>query len=134
MNSSEPRSDIVGENSLNTKTKYITSKHITRSERNIAIFCHMGALLMSFLAPLAIILLKKHESEFIRYHARESCNFQFTILLCFAISLLLKSISFIGVLLLVGFLVFDLVVIIIASVKNFSGGYYRYPFSINIIK
>ena len=96
----------------------------------MAILSHVLTLVVGFLAPLIIYLIKKDESAFVREHAKESLNFQITIF----IAIIVLFITIIGILLiwLVGILA--LVLVIIATIKTSEGKLYKYPFSLKLIK
>ena len=82
------------------------------------------------MAPLIIYLVKKDDSQFVAYHAKESLNFQITL---FVIVIILV-ITIIGILLLwvVGLL--SLVLVIVATIRASEGKLYRYPISIRLVK
>jgi len=100
--------------------------------RNLATLCHLGGLL-GFLPPLIIWLLKKDDSPLIDDQGKEATNFQITMLICFIASWVLCFV-FIGFVLLPIVGIFDLVMIIIASVKCSKGEKYRYPLAIRFLK
>ena len=99
-------------------------------EKTMAILSHVLTLVVGFLAPLIIYLIKKDESSFVREHARESLNFQITVF----ILIIALFITLIGILLvwIVGILA--LVFVILATVKASEGKLYKYPFSLRLIK
>jgi uncharacterized Tic20 family protein len=99
-------------------------------EKTIALVSHLVTLVSQFIAPLIIYLIKKNESSFIAAHARESLNFQLTVLL--AIILLVATI--VGILLLWFLGVYVLVLVIIATIRASEGKLYRYPFCIRFIR
>ncbi|HRI19874.1 MAG TPA: DUF4870 domain-containing protein [Panacibacter sp.] len=102
----------------------------TSDEKTMAILSHILTLVAPLLAPLIIYLVKKDESKFVEYHAKESLNFQITvIIICIAL-----FITLIGILLLwvVGLL--SLVLVIVATIRASEGKLYKYPFSIKFIK
>ena len=101
-------------------------------DKNLATLCHLGGLL-GFLPPLIIWLLKKDDSPLIDDQGKEAINFQVTMLICIIVSWLLLFVL-IGIILLPIVCIFDLVMIIIASVKCSSGQRYRYPVCIRFIK
>lgn len=103
------------------------------SERNIAMIAHLGTFLFPILAPLLIYVLKEKESEYIAAHARESLNFQITMLIAVLVSALAMFIV-IGFIALPFFLILNLVTVIIASVKAYRGETYNYPLSLRILK
>ncbi len=88
--------------------------------------------MVGFIAPLVIWLIKRDEDAFVEYHARESLNFQFSLMIYMLV-------SFLAILILIGIVmvavvgVFAFVVIIIAGVKAAGGEFYRYPLSIRFI-
>lgn len=68
----------------------------TSDEKTMALLSHVLTFVFPILGPLVIYLVKKNESSFVTYHAKESLNFQITL---FIICVLL-FISVIGILLL----------------------------------
>ena len=105
----------------------------TSDEKTLAILAHILTIVSSFIAPLVIYLLKKDESAFVSEHAKESLNFQITMIILFIISLILM-------LLLIGFLLIwllsiaNLVLVIIATIKASENKMYRYPINFRLIK
>ncbi len=103
------------------------------SDRILAILSHVLTLVAWIFAPLVIYLVKKDESPFVREHAKESLNFQLTLILAYIVAGLL-------VLLLIGiFLMFviafvQVVLVIIATVRAADNQLYRYPFTIRFIQ
>ena len=53
----------------------------TSDEKTLALVCHIVTFVSAFIAPLIIYFLKKDESSFVTSHAKESLNFQITVLL-----------------------------------------------------
>ena len=102
----------------------------TSDEKNIALLSHVLTLVAPILAPLIIYVIKKDDSPFVAAHAKESLNFQITIMLI-VIALL---VTLIGVMLLFPFGIFCLIVVIIATIRASEGKLYRYPFCIRFIK
>lgn len=99
-------------------------------EKTMALLSHILTLVAALLAPLIIYIVKKDESKFVEAHAKESFNFQLTvILICIGL-----FITVIGILLLwvVGLL--SLVLVIVATIRASEGKLYKYPFSIKFIK
>ncbi|MFE5323594.1 DUF4870 domain-containing protein [Paenibacillus sp. NPDC056579] len=102
-------------------------------ERNLALLAHILCLIVGVIAPLIIYLMKKDESAYVTEHAKESLNFQISMIiysiiagiLCFAI---------IGFVLLPILGVFALIVIIIATIRASKGQHYEYPLTIRLVK
>ena len=109
----------------------------TSTERNWAMAAHLGAFVAAYvalglLAPLLVLLVKGGESPFVRRHSVESLNFQITTLIYAVIAFVLVLITFgVGLLVIVpvaiAWVVFYLVVVIMAGVRAAAGGEYRYP-------
>lgn len=104
----------------------------TSDEKTMAILSHILCLFAGFIAPLVIYLVKK-DSPYVSSHAKESLNFQLTMLIGFIISIVLM-IVLIGILLLWLLGIANLVLIIIATIKASENKMYRYPFAIRFIK
>jgi uncharacterized Tic20 family protein len=78
-------------------------------------------------------LVKKDSSPYATAHAKESLNFQLTMLIAQIISFILW-IVIIGIVLSVLLGIANLVLVIIATVKASEGKFYKYPFSIKFVK
>ncbi|MEJ7829140.1 MAG: DUF4870 domain-containing protein [Segetibacter sp.] len=102
----------------------------TSDEKNLAILSHVLTIIAPVLAPLVIYLIKKDESTYISAHAKESLNFQITMM----IIALILVISIIGLLFVWIVGIVALVFVVIASIKASEGKLYRYPFTIRLIK
>jgi len=102
----------------------------TSDEKTMAVLSHILTLVAPILAPLIIYLVKKNESKFVEWHARESLNFQITV----AIIIIILFITIIGILIawIVG--IISLILVIIATIRASEGKLYKYPFSIRLIK
>ena len=108
-------------------------------DRQWAMFAHLSALLMyatvigGLIVPLVIWQSKKDTMPFVADQAKETLNFQITILLALIASWML-------VILLVGFLLVPIVVLlhfvltIVAAVKSGEGVQYRYPFCWRVVR
>ncbi len=113
---------------------------ITENEaRQWAMFAHIGTFssmfvpLGNFIAPIVVWQLKKHESDFVVEQAKESLNFQITLLIYALISFILCFII-IGFFLIFALILFGLITVIIAGVKANDGEDYQYPMCIRLIK
>lgn len=112
---------------------------VTKDERTWGMLCHLLAFsgfiipFGNIIGPLVIWLIKKDEMEFVNDQGKESLNFQLTMLLAFIISAILMLVA-IGVLLMAILAIFNIVMIIIASIKANDGIRYRYPYAIRFFK
>jgi uncharacterized protein len=102
----------------------------TNDEKTLAILAHILTFVAAILAPLIIYLIKKDESTFVSYHAKESLNFQITVL----IVVFVLMISIVGIFLIWIVGLAALAFVIIATIKASEGKLYRYPFSLRLIK
>ncbi len=115
----------------------------TQHERTWAMLAHLLALagllaggVGSIVPPLVIWLAKKDESDFIADQARESFNFQITVML----ALLLGGAMMLTVVLacvawpfLVIVTLGEIVLVCIAAIRASDGERYRYPWSLPVI-
>lgn len=106
---------------------------VTDSERTLAILSHVLTLVAWFFAPLVIYLVKKDESPFVREHAKESLNFQLTLIVAYIAAGLLMLLL-VGFFLLMLVALMQLVLVIIATVRAADNQLYRYPFTIRFIQ
>jgi len=110
-----------------------------KDARTWAMLCHIGAFagyIIPFghiVAPLVIWLIKKDESPFVDDQGKESLNFQISISL-YAIIAALLTLVVIGAVLLIALVIFDVIMVIIASVRANNGERYRYPLCMRFIK
>ncbi|TBU94821.1 DUF4870 domain-containing protein [Stutzerimonas kirkiae] len=107
--------------------------------RQWAMLCHFAAALGfvfpfgNLFGPLIVWQIKKDQNPFIDDQGREAMNFQITVAIALAISLLLM-------LVIVGFILAGIVIIgavilgVIAGIKANEGQAYRYPFCWRPIK
>jgi len=116
------------------------SPTITPNEKFWAMICHLSgfALIISplfgnIIAPLIIWLIKKNTSEYVNDQGREALNFQISMTIYLMIAAVLIFI-FIGIPLVLGLLIFDIVMIVKAADQTGQGQRFRYPFTFRFIK
>ncbi|RAP57442.1 orotate phosphoribosyltransferase [Oleiagrimonas sp. MCCC 1A03011] len=112
---------------------------VSPEQRQWAMFAHLSAfvgLVIPFgniIGPLVIWLIKKDTMPFVDDQGKEALNFQITVALAMLASFLLM-------LVLIGFLLVwiiplvALVFVIIATIKANEGVYYRYPWTLRLVK
>ncbi len=113
----------------------------TAEERQWAMFAHLLTLVPYIIAlpfagvaaPFIIRMTKGKESAWVDNHAKESLNFQITLLIGYAVSLVTACIG-IGVVIGAVIALFGLVMAIIAGIKANNGEVYRYPFCLRLVK
>ncbi len=103
------------------------------SDTGWAIAGHAGSVLFSFLAPLAVLLVRGRRSGLVRQHGFESLNFQLTVLIGYVIGLLL-IVLFIGLVLLFALWIANVVLLVVASMAASRGEPYRYPYALRLFR
>ncbi|MFG1702422.1 DUF4870 domain-containing protein [Nonomuraea sp. M3C6] len=101
-------------------------------DTTLAMLSHLLGLLVSWLGPLIIYLMKKDESPYVRDQAAEALNFQITMFIGYVVAGILV-IVFIGILLLPVVWILSLIFHIQAAIATNKGENYRYPFAIRLI-
>ena len=108
-------------------------------ERQWALICHLSALsgyLIPFghlIAPIVIWSMKKDEMPMVDEHGKEVINFQISMTIWFIIAGIFV-IVLIGIPILIGLAVLNLIFIIIGAIKADSGVLYHYPLTVRFIK
>jgi uncharacterized Tic20 family protein len=102
----------------------------TSDEKTLALLAHVLTFVAPILAPLIIFLVKKDESEYVAYHAKESLNFQISI----AIYIIALVITLIGILLVWIVAIAAFILVLVATINAADGKFYRYPFCIRFIQ
>jgi uncharacterized Tic20 family protein len=116
-----------------------TATSPAKEARTWAMLCHLVALsgfcvpFGNVLGPLIVWAIKRDDDPFIDDQGKEALNFQLTMTIAVVISMILIFVA-IGVLLLIVLAIFELVMIIMASVAANEGRAYRYPLTIRFFK
>ncbi len=102
---------------------------------------HLGQLVLGFIAPLVIMLVKGEESPYVKHQAKEGLNFVITMYLALVASYLA---FFVGSFVVLGGLVFFPVIMaliallyvmpILGALAVNKNGWYRYPFILRLVK
>ena len=115
-----------------------TSPVSNRDANMWAMFCHLSALIGfvipfgNIVGPLVIWLLKKDEYPLVNENGKESLNFQISMTIYIIASAIL-IIVVIGIPLLVALGFFELIAIVIATIKANEGITFHYPLTIRFI-
>ena len=116
------------------------TEEITKDAKMWAMFCHLAALAMftsipfaNVIGPLILWLVKKDDFKFVDNQGKEALNFQISIAI-YALACIPLFFIVIGAFLFVALAIFNLVMIIIASIEANKGNSYRYPLCIRLIK
>lgn len=93
--------------------------------------CHLLGL-VSFIGPLIIWLIQREAMPYVDDQGKEALNFQISILIYMTISGVLFFCG-IGIILGLAVAIFNIVMLIIASIAANNGERYRYPLCIRLI-
>ncbi|MDO8588558.1 MAG: DUF4870 domain-containing protein [Armatimonadota bacterium] len=111
-----------------------------RDSRTWALVSHLSGLAFfvfpfvgNIVGPLVIYLIKGETSDYVKRHAKESLNFQISIDIYLMISGLL-AFALIGFVTTPALMLFDIIVIIIATIRANDGEHYGYPLAIRFVK
>lgn len=109
--------------------------HPTPDDRLLAMLSHLLALVygIGIFGPLVIYVLKKDQSEFVMENAKESLNFQLTVLILAFVCLFLAFIL-IGIVLLWVLEMLNVLLVVLATLKANENKIYRYPINFRLIK
>lgn len=105
----------------------------TQDEKTLALISHIGTMVGGFIVPLVIWLTQKDKSDYVAYHGKESLNFQITMFIIIMASLILMFVV-VGIFLAIAAGIFNLIVVVIATIKASEGEAYQYPINIRLIK
>jgi uncharacterized Tic20 family protein len=101
--------------------------------KNMGMLCHLLGLFTSFLGPLVLWLIQKDKMSFVDYHGKEALNFQITVLIATIVAYF-SVLCVIGIVLLPAVGIADLILSIMACVAASKGEYYKYPWTLRLIK
>ena len=104
-----------------------------KDSKTMSLLAHLLGILIGFIGPLVIWLLKKDTSPFVDDQGKESLNFQLTLLIGYIIAGATSCI-FIGMLIFPVVWIVGLILGIMGAMKANEGVAYRYPFAIRLIK
>jgi uncharacterized Tic20 family protein len=111
----------------------------SKDERTWAMLCHFSTYIGfifpfgNIIVPLIIWLLKREDLPLVEDQGREVLNFQISMTIYFIISGIL-CIILIGIPILIGLIIFDFIITIVAAISANDGKYYRYPINLKLIK
>ncbi len=91
--------------------------------------CHILGIFTGFIGPLLVWLLKKDQSPFINYHGKEALNFAITSLLLMIVVGVVTC-GFGAPVVAIAMIVF----LVLAGLAANRGEWYRYPYSLRLIK
>jgi uncharacterized protein len=114
------------------------SPALSAGDRTLAASCHASTWLnmfapgIGFVIPLILLLVMRDQSRFVAENAKESMNFQLSMLIYFICAIPLFLV-FIGVPILLGVIGLGLICPLIATVRAADGTLSLYPFTIRFV-
>ena len=111
----------------------------SKDERTWAMLCHFSTYIGfifpfgNIIVPLIIWLSKREDLPLVEDQGREALNFQISMTIYFIISGIL-CIILIGIPIVIGLIIFDFIITIVAAISANDGKYYRYPINLKLIK
>ncbi|MCI0691316.1 DUF4870 domain-containing protein [candidate division KSB1 bacterium] len=110
----------------------------TKDERTWAMLCHISTLagfvipFGNIAGPLVIWMIKKDEFPLVDDQGKEALNFQISMTI-YVIASIILIFLLVGLPLLIGLGLFDLIVTVIAAINANDGVKYRYPLRIRFL-
>lgn len=112
---------------------------ISQEDKQWGMLAHLGTLIGAIvpfgniILPVVMMSMYKDKSEFVTEHAKESLNFQLSLLIYYTIAGI-SIFVLIGFLLLPLLFVLNIIYVVVAGLKANEGGKYQYPFTIRFVK
>ena len=111
-----------------------------KNEQTMGMLCHLTALSKylaipfgNIIGPLIVWTIKREEMPFVESQGKESLNFQISMTIYMAIAGILCFVL-IGIPILIGLAIFDVIFVVLASIETANGKPYRYPLCIRFIQ
>jgi uncharacterized Tic20 family protein len=101
-----------------------------QDERTWGLLAHLSPIVLGFVGPLVVWVIKKDESAFVGDQAKEALNFQIAVMIAVCICV----VTIVGWLLLPVVGVGNLVYSVLAAMEANKGVRYRYPYTIRLIQ
>jgi len=101
--------------------------------RVLSVLAHAGGVFLFFLAPLAIRSFHGPRDAHVRAQSTEALNFQIGLFGTLVLSIALVPVL-VGILMIIGVLVTNLVFSTMAAVAAAGGHRFRYPFTVRLLR
>jgi uncharacterized protein len=112
-----------------------TPGYANNDEKTWALLTHFGGIVLGFIAPLIVFLVKGNESATLRAHSVEALNFQITWGIATVIASIL-AVCTLGILFFLPLITWAVIIVfsIIAGLKANEGQLYTYPMTVRLVK
>ena len=124
---------IMSEEQKDTQQPSSGGLNVSGDEKTILIVTHLSGIVLGFIVPLVMFLVKADGSEALKASIKEALNFQITMLIFYLIASAL-CVVIIGLLIMPVVGILNLVFCILAAIAIGNGQDYRYPFAFRLIK
>jgi len=111
----------------------LVGRQLTSDETMWSMLAHLGGIILGFIAPLVVMLVKGNESPFTRYQSVEALNFQITLAIGYVAASVL-TLLVIGVFLYPVLFIVNVIFCVIAGIAANKGETYKYPFALRLVK
>ena len=106
----------------------------SKDEKMWGMLAHLSAIVLGFVGPLVIWLIKREEMPFVNDQGKEALNFQITVAIAFAAGFVISFIPFVGCFVIPAVWIANIVMVVMAGLKANDGVAYRYPVILRLIK
>jgi uncharacterized Tic20 family protein len=124
---------------MTEKSAASTGRQITEDDKLWGMLCHLSAFagyvipFGNIIGPLIMWVIKKDQSDYVNRHGKSSLNFEISLTIYVLVSVILIFVI-IGIPILIGLGIFQIIVVIIASIKAYDGQFFKYPLTIEFVK
>ncbi len=105
----------------------------SKDARTMAMLAHLLGIVLGFLGPLIIWLIKKDDEPFVDDQGKEALNFQITLMIVYVVCAA-TSCFIVPIFIALAAWVAAVILSIMAGLKANEGETYRYPFTLRLIK
>ena len=95
-----------------------------------AMFAHLSFFVLGIIGPLVIWIVKKEKSPYVEDQAKEALNFQLAVTIVAMVSAMTIVLIPFAMIAMLGGMIYS----VLAAVEANNGNYYRYPYTLRLIK
>ena len=120
---------------FDTFDREFSGDDVVQSDRTISAIAHLSPLFgVGLIVPVILYFLKRDESEFAAFHAKEAINFHLSTMLAFLVSIPLIALFGLGILTMIGVAIGTVIYGVVAAVRALDGVWYEYPLTLRLLK
>ncbi|MFO0904793.1 MAG: DUF4870 domain-containing protein [Pirellulales bacterium] len=95
-----------------------------------AMLAHLSFFVLGIIGPLVIWIVKKEKSPYVEDQAKEALNFQLAVTIVAMVSAMTIVLIPFAMIAMLGGMIYS----VLAAVEANNGNYYRYPYTLRLIK